>query len=75
MNRQEYIDKHVGHIDVGDRVRFLRPPSYYTAPVHGVVVDIHRGHSINFTVDCEDATGKKFQFYNARLDSLEKVDD
>ena len=73
MNRQEYIDKYVGNINIGDKVEVKDSTRAYTPPVFGVVKNIIRGYSINFTLDCEDAEGKKFQYYNASLESLAKI--
>ena len=74
MNRQEYIDKYIGDIDVGDKVVFVeRPPKHYKAPITAIVKDIFRGYSINFTLDCVDADGRKFEYYNASLNYLKKV--
>jgi len=72
MNRQKYIDKFVGHIDIGDRVVLVRPEKGYKAPITATVLNIFRGHSINFTLDCIDADGKRYQYYNASLGCIKK---
>lgn len=73
MNRQEYIDKYVGDIDIGDIVEFTKPPREYKPPVIGTIRDIFRVHSIGFTIDCEDADGKRFEYYNASLESIKRL--
>ena len=40
MDRQEYIDKYVGDIDIGDKVELLESTKAYTSPVTGIVKDI-----------------------------------
>ena len=73
MKRQEYIDKYVGNIDIGDNVELVKPPRPYKMPILCTVKDIFRGHSINFTLVCVDADNRKFEYYNASLSYIKPV--
>ena len=74
MNRQEYIDTYVGNIDIGDTVVIIEGCKKYKEPITGRVLDIFLQHSIKFTLGCTDADGRRFQYHNASLESLEKVE-